>query len=956
MTRSPAGPTSPPPDNAAALRVWCVERLRKGVEAQHDDPAHNPVAAAALALAEALNRGDVAIEAIARAAKAGSDEALIERAARLRTLHLGEAADWRGTFKALFEGLAGEGGAADWKRFSAAASTPRYGVVFTGHPTFAMSRDMRAALAACAQANDEKARTAAEAEIAQLAHSPDKDISLASEHADAMKAIANACAARRGLTELILRLADERFGDQARDLAPCPATIASWVGYDLDGRTDISWSDAIALRLSEKAFQLAYYDRLAEAAEQAGADGEAFVALRGLVKEAGASSAEEADAFDRDLSGADAVVAAANRLTRPDERRLISVRGLIALLDEAVAQTQGEAQFRLRVMRAEIKNAGLGAAHLHLRVNAAQVRNAVRADLGVDADVERFGRIAMERAAERAGEARARAVNFAAIHLERMTARRQLMLCAQILKHIDADAPIRFLIAECERPATVLATLYLAKHYGVHEKLDISPLFETPSALEQSGRFMEKLLAEPEYRAYAQERGRASIQIGYSDSGRFMGQAAAALAAERSQVLFARALEDAKLKGVDALVFCTHGESVGRGAHPGGMRERFEHVISPWARSRFARAGAGLIVETSFQGGDGFLHFAGPELSTSMLACGVVLALEELHPRGDDPFYADIAFSWDVYRRLKSWQEHVLDDHDHHDLLETFTPGLLVKTGSRRTKRPRADGPRGARAIRAIPHNATLQQLAFPINVAGGLGDAAQVDFDRFLEALAQSPRWRLTCQLAASGRAGLSLETLRAYASLFDPGLWTARALKGARAGLVDETSADVAALLLESPLTAAFSRLASRVAPDIARLDELLEAAGMHEHEHDERLYALKTLHVLRIALLAHAIWLAARLPDFSPRNDAARADVVDLVLNFDLLAACDIIDVAFPEADPEASALSGIEEPGEAFEAAASGYPDIQRNIAQPLRRIAELVGTIGVGVSHYYDAYG
>lgn len=435
-----------------------------------------------------------------------------------------------------------------------------------------------------------------------------------------------------------------------------------------------------------------------------------------------------------------------------------------------------------------------------------------------------------------------------------------------------------------------------------------------------------------------------------------MGQAAAALAAERAQVLFARALDDAKLTGVDALVFCTHGESVGRGAHPAGLRARFEHVISPWARSRFARAGAGLIVETSFQGGDGFLHFAGAELSASMLACGVVLGLEELRPRGDDPFYADIAFSWDVYRRLKTWQEHVLDDHDHHDLLETFTPGLLVKTGSRRTKRPRADRPRGARAIRAIPHNATLQQLAFPINVAGGLGDAAQVDFDRFLEALTQSPRWRLVCQLAASGRAGLSLETLRAYASLFDPGLWTSRALKGARAGLVDETSADVAALLLESPLSAAFSRLASRVAPDIARLDELLEAAGMHDHEHDERLYALKTLHVLRIALLAHAIWLAARLPDFSPRNDVARSDVVGLVLNFDLNAACDIIDVAFPEADPEAGVLSGIEEPGEAFEADASGYPDIQRRIARPLREIAQLVGAIGVGIAHYYDAYG
>ena len=56
-----------------------------------------------------------------------------------------------------------------------------------------------------------------------------------------------------------------------------------------------------------------------------------------------------------------------------------------------------------------------------------------------------------------------RRVNLASIFLEAMTARRQLMLCAQFLKHIDADTPIRFLIAECEAPATVMGAVYLAR-------------------------------------------------------------------------------------------------------------------------------------------------------------------------------------------------------------------------------------------------------------------------------------------------------------------------------------------------------------------------------------------------------------------------------------------------------------------------------------------------------------
>ena len=37
--------------------------------------------------------------------------------------------------------------------------------------------------------------------------------------------------------------------------------VSTWVGYDLDGRTDITWSQSIALRLSEKVDALLRYKR-----------------------------------------------------------------------------------------------------------------------------------------------------------------------------------------------------------------------------------------------------------------------------------------------------------------------------------------------------------------------------------------------------------------------------------------------------------------------------------------------------------------------------------------------------------------------------------------------------------------------------------------------------------------------------------------------------------------------
>lgn len=55
---------------------------------------------------------------------------------------------------------------------------------------------------------------------------------------------------------------------------------------------------------------------------------------------------------------------------------------------------------------------------------------------------------------------------------------------------MDSDTPIRMLIAECEEPQTVLAAaLYFARLFGIADKVDVSPLFETESAMEHGARF-----------------------------------------------------------------------------------------------------------------------------------------------------------------------------------------------------------------------------------------------------------------------------------------------------------------------------------------------------------------------------------------------------------------------------------------------------------------------------------
>ena len=101
------------------------------------------------------------------------------------------------------------------------------------------------------------------------------------------------------------------------------------------------------------------------------------------------------------------------------------------------------------------------------------------------------------------------------------------MTVTQMLKHLDGSEPIRFLIAECETPFTLLTALYFARLFGVEDRIDISPLFETRTALERGAEIIAGALAVPAYRDYLRGRGRICIQTGFSDAGRYMGQTAA---------------------------------------------------------------------------------------------------------------------------------------------------------------------------------------------------------------------------------------------------------------------------------------------------------------------------------------------------------------------------------------------------------------------------------------------
>ncbi|MEL7447485.1 MAG: phosphoenolpyruvate carboxylase, partial [Pseudomonadota bacterium] len=568
-----------------------VDDLLKRLQDLHartrETPLFNPVFQLGLDISRELEGGETDLDTIEKLVEELECASLQSRTKRLRRI---VAPIDDGANAAALTGRIGDH--KDFDAFRADWENPSLHAVFTAHPTFLMTPGQSDAVAAAASKDGEIGCEVCTGSSERPA------ITLEYEHARAMRALGNAQEARNSIVAQLLSHAAEGWPSKWYDFNPVPFRFATWVGYDMDGRTDIKWYTSIGFRLSEKAERLGRYAAgLADIAPRH--------ALIDVLKDAQRHAQTSARDFAADLSTPEDLSIAANRLTADDPAKLLSLTPLIDRLEREARDADLDYAIKLRTLASAMRADGLGMGHIHFRVNAKQLHNGIRRRIDPDntLDLASKGAVATLRSFLR--EVKPLRSNFASLAIESSTAIRQFLAMAQILGHVDADTPIRMLIAECEQPSTVLAALYFARLFGIEDKVDVSPLFETEDALEHGGRFLDSLCKEEEYQSYARLRGRVCIQTGFSDAGRFVGQIPASLAIERLQGRLAQAMTKNGLTDVSALIFNTHGESMGRGAHPNGFEDRLNWPLSPWARSRFATNDIKLEPEVSFQGGDG---------------------------------------------------------------------------------------------------------------------------------------------------------------------------------------------------------------------------------------------------------------------------------------------------------------------------------------------------------------
>ncbi len=924
-----------PFDRAEPIAQELLELTARTTARAEEDPFGNPVLLVSLEISRRIQSGALDDDTIAALIRHLRDMAFADRARRIADYVGGiDVAAHMAVLKDLAQRLLRpdpNDSPVRWAEYRALVERSRFAAVFTAHPTFALPADVGHALAETASGRPA---------LATGSHRPPR-ITLVEEFEQAGAAIAHGRDAIDQFNAALLTVARGAWPDRWTELNPRPVILSSWVGYDTDGRTDIGWWDTLRLRLEMKRRQLV---RL-----QAQVKSEPLAERIAAALDAVGQQLE----LCPDAPDAPRVAAFAQALVGQRDVALTSPQPLLPLFAQAIATApDDDARLALCTARAGLVSHGLALAHTHVRLNAAQIHNAVRQRLGIaDAPEDPAHRRVLFGAMNAALDAvKPLNVDFGALLAEQASAIRLMMTIAQIIKHVDSSQPVRFLIAETETGYTLLAALWLAKLFGIERHIEISPLFETASALEQGAAVLEEALRSPHYRAYLQATGRLALQFGYSDSGRYVGQLAASYLIERLRLKIGQTLAEHGVTGVEVILFDTHGESVGRGAHPGSLADRLKYLSPTASRQALNRAGLAVREESAFQGGDGYLLFGTPELA---LATITGIAQQTYHPAAgpiEDPVYANPDFAADFFATVRAGMEELVDDEGYAALLGAFGPALVDRTGSRPAAR-QVDGMVGSarirhpRELRAIPNNAILQQVGWCANTLQGIGAAAARHPELFVDLRQNSRRFHRAMDLATHALAHSDIGVLRAVIATLDPGTWLDRAEhtvdRAEREALVS-----LARALERLDIWAVAQSMFRRVHADHLALREIWpDAPRMATRE--------VLLHALRLALI-HRIWLlSTEIADFSPRHGVTRQVLERAMLRLEIEPSLEVLAQIFPAA-PDQSEDYDFAEPTAPRGMAA--YAREHEEIFAPMRSLFGLVREIATIVTHEVGAFG
>ena len=861
-----------------------------------------------------------------------------------------------------------------------------FGIVFTAHPTFGTTYEMMKELANLAIygfSNKDKNQKKLKSIIKQIFKTeqrPEKNITLDYEHSLSMVALEFLQESLETFYSVFLKVSQDLYPNEYHKIEPKILRLNTWVGYDVDGRGDIFWNNSYAKRLLVKINQLKIYkkkvDHIIEKSNSQKLNYELKL-IKNRLNEAIKCNEKALKYFeDKDfLSDLEKIKVVSNFMHLNKNKLLTSSEILVNEIDRIINKFWNEKTKIIKsilndliLFKILVINCGLGLGRTQFRLNANQLNNAISREIQLTGDPEDPSnkRTYLRELSKRIDSVKPVKINFGSIVEENMNARRYFMLIKQVLKYIDEDQPVRFLIAECDYSLTVMTALYFSKMFGVEEKVDISPLFETEKGLENGHAIISTLLKNKHYRSYVLKRKKITVQTGYSDAGRYLGQTAAVLSIENLQRKIASTLVDNNISGVKLLIFNTHGESIGRGGHPVSLDDRLRYVCCNYTRKKLYEWNIDLVQEMSFQGGDGYQYFMNHDLSFAAITRIFEFCFDIDFKKDNDSLYNSPDFGIEFVNTIKNFNTDIMDDPNYAALLSVFGSNLNHSTGSRSVKRHFDSSVKTLvyhpSQTRAIPQNSILQQLGMLANTLGGIGTFIRKDPKIFNEYFKSSERFRRIMDMVQYAFAFSDIEVLKAYIDCYDPGMWLSWSTRTSNS-VRSENMKDVAKLLEEFDVHWRLNKVYRKIHQEYMEIRNWLLgrkhrgriAVGRGRVIEKEVRDELLLMHGVRVAIFHEIFLLSVKIPNFSDQMGTTKDEIVARLIRFDIFEAVKILRKIFPTGKIKTS-NSGFKDKSDYLSETLIDYSDEEKNIFKKLESLYECARRVSTGIANFIGSVG
>ena len=257
--------------------------------------------------------------------------------------------------------------------------------------------------------------------------------------------------------------------------------------------------------------------------------------------------------------------------------------------------------------------------------------------------------------------------------------------------------------------------------------------------------------------------------------------------------------------------------------------------------------------------------------------------------------------------------------------------------------------------MRAIPHNAILQQLGFLAVVISGMGTAANIDRERFIELYHDSPRLQQCIAHISEAKQLGSLNTVLAYGRLMDNGFWIDKAYHGSQPHN-QRAFRQIANHLRNRTAAGAVRQTVWKLREDIIdlyRLTAALDTGSVRTTGQDRS--DIDVLQAIRIAAITDMIVRTFQVPRFTESNRYSQSDLYEAAFTLDFDLITQIVTEEFP-ADDAKGMIAALEEAEDYSTQTPNSYADTTNHIKQPLQANKALIAKITQLVSAKYGAHG